>query len=187
MKKFAEILLVRYSFVINISNISYCYCKQLLVIYFFNFFKSLKLIKKSYNNISKLFLSPIIYPKCKNSPAKFFIPSFSKGFSKFKILLDSVWNQRFVLKISSTLSYPSKFTKKIKELDYLLKNQQFLIDYIQKIQLTWWKNLQRCCLFAILLWLLSAIFLILTANTFWSFVFSIAFVYIFTYLEDLRP
>ena len=35
--------------------------------------------------------------------------------------------------------------------------------------------------------LISAIFLIFTANNFWSFIFAIAFVYIFTYLEDLSP
>ena len=39
----------------------------------------------------------------------------------------------------------------------------------------------------LLLLLISAIFLIFTANNFWSFVFAIAFVYIFTYLEDLSP
>ena len=38
-----------------------------------------------------------------------------------------------------------------------------------------------------LLLLISAIFLIFTANNFWSFIFAIAFVYIFTYLEDLSP
>ena len=30
---------------------------------------------------------------------------------------------------------------KIKKIDYLLKNQQFLIDNIQKIQLIWWEDL----------------------------------------------
>ena len=39
----------------------------------------------------------------------------------------------------------------------------------------------------LLLLLISAIFLIFTANNFWSFNFAIAFVYIFTYLEDLSP
>ena len=34
---------------------------------------------------------------------------------------------------------------------------------------------------------ISALFLIFTANNFWSFIFAIAFVYIFTYLEDLNP
>ena len=36
----------------------------------------------------------------------------------------------------------------------------------------------------ILLLLILAIFLIFTANNFWSFIF--AYVYIFTYLEDLK-
>ena len=38
-----------------------------------------------------------------------------------------------------------------------------------------------------LLLLISAIFLIFTADNFWSVNFAIAFVYIFTYLEDLSP
>ena len=38
-----------------------------------------------------------------------------------------------------------------------------------------------------LLLVISAIFLIFTANNFWSFIFAIVFVGIFTYLEDLNP
>ena len=38
---------------------------------------------------------------------------------------------------------------------------------------------------AILLLLISAIFHIFTANNFWSFIFAIAFVYNFIFLEDL--
>ena len=38
-----------------------------------------------------------------------------------------------------------------------------------------------------LLLLISAIFLIFTANNFWSLIFAIAFVDIFSYLEDLSP
>ena len=39
----------------------------------------------------------------------------------------------------------------------------------------------------LLLLLIWAIFLIFTANNSWSFIIAIAFVYIFTYLEDLSP
>ena len=39
----------------------------------------------------------------------------------------------------------------------------------------------------LLLSLISTIFLIFTANNFWSFIFAIAFVNIVTYLEDLSP
>ena len=38
-----------------------------------------------------------------------------------------------------------------------------------------------------LLLFISAIFLIFTANNFWSLNFAIAFVYIFSYLEYLSP
>ena len=38
-----------------------------------------------------------------------------------------------------------------------------------------------------LLLLISAIFLIFTEINFWSLIFAIAFVYIFSYLEDLCP
>ena len=39
----------------------------------------------------------------------------------------------------------------------------------------------------LLLLLISAIILIFKGNKFWSFIFAIAFVYIFDYLEDLSP
>ena len=76
---------------------------------------------------------------------------------------------------------------KIKELEYLLKNQQFLITYIQKKSINLMRRLAEMLLLLIFLILLfiSAIFLIFTANNFCSIIFAIAFVYIFTYLDDL--
>ena len=78
---------------------------------------------------------------------------------------------------------------KIKELEYLLKNLQFPIDYIQKKSVNLMRRTAEMLLLLIfpLLLLISAIFLIFTANNFSSFIFAIAFVYIFTYLEDLSP
>ena len=61
-----------------------------------------------------------------------FKETFSKScLIRFGIRFPEVCFEKFV---NSELS--SKIYIKIKELDYLLKNQQFLIDYIQKIQLT---------------------------------------------------
>ena len=56
--------------------------------------ESLKLIKKSYDNISKTFFIPYPKPKFVKTPQQnsLFL-HFFKRFSKFKILLDSVWNQ----------------------------------------------------------------------------------------------
>ena len=78
---------------------------------------------------------------------------------------------------------------KIKELDYLLKNQQFLINYIQKKSINLMRRLAELLLLLIFLlfFFKSAIVFIFTANKFWSFFFAIAFVYIFTYLENLSP
>ena len=42
-------------------------------------------------------------------------------------------------------------------------------------------------LIVLLLFLISAVFLIFTVNNFWSFIFAIASVYVFLYLEDLSP
>ena len=61
------------------------------------FWENLKLIKKSYDKISKfqrLFSFPTQLPNLsKNAPTKFFIPPFLWRLSKFKILYDQFWNQ----------------------------------------------------------------------------------------------
>ena len=53
-----------------------------------------KLIKKSFDNISKILFIPYPKPKFVKTPHQSsLILHFLKRFSKFKILLDSVWNQ----------------------------------------------------------------------------------------------
>ena len=56
--------------------------------------ENLKLIKKSYDNISKTLFIPYPNPKIVKTPqqSSLFL-HFFKDFYKFKILLDSVWNQ----------------------------------------------------------------------------------------------
>ena len=56
--------------------------------------ENLKLIKKSYDIISKTLFIPYPIPKfVKYPPAKFCILSFFKRFSKLKISHDQIWNQ----------------------------------------------------------------------------------------------
>ena len=52
-----------------------------------------------------------------------------------------------------------------------------------------WKKIAEMLILLIffILLLISAIFLIFTANKFWLFIFAIAFLCIFNYLEDLSP
>ena len=101
--------------------------------------ENLKLIKKSYDNISKTLFIPYPKPKFVKTPQQnslflHFFKDFQSSKScliRFGIRFPEVCFEKFV---NSELS--SQIYIKIKELDYLLKNQQFLIDYIQKIQLT---------------------------------------------------
>ena len=74
----------------------------------------------------------------------------------------------------------SQINTKIKEVEYSINNQQFLIDKLQKIQM----------LFFIIFFILLNIFVkafSFTANKLWPFIFAIAFVYTFAYLDDLIP
>ena len=99
--------------------------------------ENLKLMKKSYDNISKILFIP--YSQiCQNSPESSLFLHFFKDFqssksclSRFGIRFPEVCFEKFV-----NFEFSSQIYIKIKELDYLLKNQQFLNDYIQKIQLT---------------------------------------------------
>ena len=98
-----------------------------------------KLIKKSYNNISKTLFIPYPIPKFVKTPQQsslflHFFKDFQSSKSsmiRFGIRFPEVCFEKFV-----NFELSSQIYIKIKELDYLLKNQQFLIDYIQKIQLT---------------------------------------------------
>ena len=157
------------------------------------FWENLKWIKKSYDTISKfqrLFLFPNQLPiLSKNSPAKFFIPPFLWKFSKFKIFYDQLWDQTsrdlrwktYQLWVILSNLHQNKRT--------WLSTQKSAISHqlYTKNSINLTRRLAEMLLLLIffLLLLISAIFLIFTANNFWSFIFAIAFVYIFTYLEDL--
>ena len=154
--------------------------------------ENLKLIKKSYDNISKTLFIPYPTPKFVKTPQQsslflHFFQDFQSSKScmiRFGIRFPEKCFEKFI-----NFELSSQIYIKIKELEYLLKNQQFVIDYIQKNSVNLMRKLAEMLLlsFFLLLLLISAIFLIFTANNFWSFVFAIAFVYIFTYLEDLNP
>ena len=100
--------------------------------------ENLKLIKKSYDNISKTLFIPYRTPKFIKTPQqKSLFLHFLKNFQsskpcmiRFGIRFPEICFEKFI-----NFELSSQIYIKIKELDYLLKNQQFLIDYIQKIQL----------------------------------------------------
>ena len=101
--------------------------------------ENLKLIKKSYDNISKTFLIPYPIPKCVKPPQQssiflHFFKDFQSSKScliRFGIRFSEICLEKFV-----NFELSSQIYLKIKKLYFLLKNQQLLIDYIQKIQLT---------------------------------------------------
>ena len=101
--------------------------------------ENLKLIKKSYDNISKTLFIPYPTPKfVKTSQQSSLFLHFFKDFQsskscmiRFGIRFPEICFEKFI-----NFELSSQIYIKIKELEYLLKNQQFLIDYIQKIQLT---------------------------------------------------
>ena len=101
--------------------------------------ENLKLIKKSYDNISKTLFIPYPTPKFVKTPQQsslflHFFKDFQSSKScliRFGIRFPEVCFEKFV-----NFELSSQIYIKIKELEYLLKNQQFLIDYIPKIQLT---------------------------------------------------
>ena len=96
---------------------------------FFFILEKLKFIKKPYDKVSQIFFFLTDTQICKNSPAMLFILRFFTNFhfQNPKPGLESDF-ERFALKNSSTMSYSLIFTSKSKKLEYLLKNQQFLID-----------------------------------------------------------
>ena len=101
--------------------------------------ENLKLIKNSYNKISKTLFIPYPTPKFVKTPQQsslffHFLKDFQSSKScmiRFGIRFPEICFEKFI-----NFELSSQFYIKIKELDYLLKNQQFLINYIQKIQLT---------------------------------------------------
>ena len=101
--------------------------------------ENLKLIKKSYDNISKTLFIPYPTPKLVKTPQQcslflHFFKDFQSSKScmiRFGIRFPEICYEKFI-----NFELSSQIYIKIKELEYLLEIQQFLIDYIQKIQLT---------------------------------------------------
>ena len=100
--------------------------------------ENLNLIKKSYDNISKTFFIPYPIPKFVKTPQQsslflHFFKDFQSSKScliRFGIRFAEICFEKFI-----NFELFSQIYIKIKELDYLLKNQLFSIDNIQKIQL----------------------------------------------------
>ena len=100
--------------------------------------ENLKLIKE-YDNISKTLFIPYPTHKFVKTPQQsslflHFFKDFQSSKScmiRFGIRFPEICFENFI-----NFELSSQIYIKIKELDYLLKNQQFLIDHIQKIQLT---------------------------------------------------
>ena len=92
--------------------------------------ENLELTKKSYDNLSK----SLFIPYQQSSLFLHFFKDFQNSNScliRFGISFPEFCLENFI-----NFKLSSQIYRKIKELDYLLKNQQFLIDYIQKIQLS---------------------------------------------------
>ena len=94
--------------------------------------------KKSHDNNSKTLFIPYPTPKFVKTPqqSSLFL-HFQKNFRsskpcmiRFGIRFSEICFEKFI-----NFELSSQIYIKIKKFDYLLKNQQFLIDYIQKIQL----------------------------------------------------
>ena len=98
--------------------------------------ENLKLKKSRTIIFQRLFYSlPILkFVKTPKQSSSFLL--FFKDFqsSKYFRIRFGIRTPEIGSEISSILSFPRIYNK-IKEIDYLLKNQQFLIDYIQKTQL----------------------------------------------------
>ena len=128
--------------------------------------ESLKLIRRSYDNISKTLFIPYPTPKLvKTSHQSSLFLNFFENFKsskscliRFEIRFPKICFKKFI-----NFELSSQVYIKIKKLDYLFKISNFSLITYKKKQLTWGKKFRNCYLFAILLLLVSAIFLILTA------------------------
>ena len=100
--------------------------------------ENLKLKKKSYDNTSKTLFIPYPPPKFVKTPQQsslflHFFKDFQSSKScmtRFGFRFPEICFEKFI-----NFELSSQIYIKIKEIEYLLKNQQFLIAYIQKIQL----------------------------------------------------
>ena len=101
--------------------------------------ENLKLIRKFNNNISKtLFISYPIPNFVKTPQQSFLFLHFFKDFQSSKSCLIRFGTRLPEISFENFTNFElsSQIYIEIKELDYLLRNQQILTDYIQKIQLT---------------------------------------------------
>ena len=97
--------------------------------------ENLKLIKKSYDNISKTLFIPYPILKFVKTPQQIslflhFFKDFQSSKScmiRFGIRFPEICFEKFI-----NFELSSQIYIKIKELDYMLKNQQFLIDIYKK-------------------------------------------------------
>ena len=107
----------------------------------FVYSENLKLIKKLYDILSKSIFIPYSIPIFVKTPQQIslflhFFKDFQNSnscLSRFGIRFPEICFEKF-----NNFELSSHIYINIKKLDYLLKNQQFLIDYIQKIQLISW-------------------------------------------------
>ena len=97
----------------------------------------LKVIKKLCDNISKSLFIPYL-PKFESTSLQTYLflrfndfQSSKSCLFRFGVRLPEICFQKLI-----NFGLLSQIYIKIKELDYLLKHQQFLFDYIQQIQLT---------------------------------------------------
>ena len=102
--------------------------------------------------------------------------------TRFGIRFPEICFEKFII-----FELSSQIYVKIKELDNQLKSQQFSLITYQKFNYLDEKICREATCLLFFLLLKSAIFHIFASNNFRSFISAIAFVCIFTYLEDLSP
>ena len=144
------------------------------------------------DNISKTLSITYPMPKLvKKKHQNSFFPPMLKDFqnSNFCLIRFGKTFQKICSENFFIFEQFSQVRIKIKELDYLLKNQHFVKDYKPKFQLVRWKNSQTCylyyCFFLFLTW---AIFIIVTVHNLSSITFVIVYVYVYSFgkFESLK-
>ena len=101
--------------------------------------ENLKLMKKWYDKISKTLFIPYPIPNFVQTPQQSFLfPHFFKDFQISKSCLIRFGIRFLEICFEKVVNFEvfSQIYTKIKELDSLIKNQHFLINFIEKIQLT---------------------------------------------------
>ena len=106
--------------------------------------ENLKLIKNSYDNISKTLFLPYPTPKFVKTPHR--SSSFLHFFNDFQSSKSCM--VRFGIRypeicFEELINFELFSQIYIKRKELHIKNQHLLVNYLQKIQLIWWKDLQR--------------------------------------------